>query len=696
MGKIIVTSALPYVNNVPHLGTVVCIISADVYARYLKLKGKEVISVLGTDEHGTTAETKALEEGMTPKELVDKYFKIHKGIYDWFNCSFDCFGRTSSEQNHKISQDIFKKLYKHGYIVEKEVEQLFCESCKRFLSDRFVEGVCPFCGFEDARGDQCDKCGKLLSPEELKSPRCKICKQHPVMKKSRHLYIDLPKLEPRLRAWMDSVKENWSQNALTMTDAWLKEGLRPRAITRDLRWGIPVPLEGFEDKVFYSWFDAPIGYISITAENRDDWKDWWKDEKTRLVQFMGKDNIPFHTILFPSFCIGAADGYTLVKDLSVNEYLNYEGGKFSKSRNIGVFGDDAMQTGVPADVWRYYLMINRPERADTEFSWDDFKEKLNNELVANLGNLVNRTVTFLNRYFDSVVPDAELDNEFYCKVEEKLEKIESCYEEIRLKEAAREVMQLARLGNQYFQENEPWKLVSADKAKAEKVMLTLANLIKDLSVVAKPLMPKAADEIASQLNLGPIKWNATDNSLAGQKVCKAELLFRKLDSVEEFRKRYGGRSMEFPFELKVAEIKEVKEHPDADKLMVLSLDVGDEKRQIVAGVKGYYKPDELIGKRIIIVTNLMIAKLRGVESNGMLLAADVEGKPHIIFAERSEPGEAVKPEGMQVSAEILSIEQFRKMNRLQISKGKLCYDCNALITKNEEIISDAPDGSAVR
>ena len=312
--KILVTSALPFVNNVPHLGNLVCVISADVYTRFLRLKNANVISVLGTDEHGTTSETKAIEEGLTTKELCDKYYKIHKEVYDWFECDFDCFGRTSSKENAQVTIDIFNKLYANGFIVEDSLEQLYCENDKRFLADRFVEGTCPKCNYENARGDQCEQCGSLLNAVELLNPKCKMCKNKPIIKESRHLFIDLPKLQPELEKWINTVQNKWSDNARTMTQAWLKDGLRVRCITRDLKWGISVPLKGYEDKVFYSWFDAPIGYIGITKENNKDWRALWHDNNVKLVQFMGKDNIPFHTMLFPSFLIGAQDNYTLMKE----------------------------------------------------------------------------------------------------------------------------------------------------------------------------------------------------------------------------------------------------------------------------------------------------------------------------------------------------------------------------------------------
>ncbi len=697
--KTIVTSALPYVNNIPHIGTLVCIISADVYTKYLRLKEMDVISVLGTDEHGTTAETRAIEEGITPRQLVDKYFKIHKKIYEWFLCDFDCLGRSSSRENHEISQDIFLKLNKNGYILEKEEEHLFCVKCNRFLADRFVEGTCPYCGYENARGDQCDNCGKLLSPLDLKDPRCKICSQAPVLRKSRHLFIDLPKIEPKLREWMGTVENNWSQNARTMTHAWLKEGLRPRAITRDLSWGIPVPLKGYENKVIYSWFDAPIAYISITKESRKDWKEWWKNPKTRLVQFMGKDNIPFHTILFPAFCIGADDSYTLVNDLSVNEYINYEGGKFSKSRNIGIFGDDAMKSGIPADVWRYYIMINRPEKADTEFSWDDFQEKLNNELVANIGNLVNRTMTFLNRYFHSKVPEGVHDERLVPKAEKQIKEIDEHLAAIRLKDALKGIMQLSRLGNQYFQDQEPWKTAKDDPRLAAESIYNLANLIKNIGILIYPFMPSVSRKIHTQLGLKDLKWKDLKVDLKpGHRASQAEILFKKLEGVERMKEKYSGKKpeKEFMLDLRVARITDVEEHPDADKLLILKVDAGDEKRQIVSGLREFYKKDELVGRNIILVSNLMISTLRGVESNGMLLAAEVGNRPVVVFADKSKPGEQLNLADHEVTEQVLTIQQFQKFNMLSVKDGRLAYDGDFLKAGKEEIAVDAPDGAKVR
>ena len=510
--KIIVTSALPYVNNVPHLGNMVCVISADVYTRFLRSKNVDVISVLGTDEHGTTTETKAIEEGITPKQVCEKYFKIHKKIYEWFGCSFDCFGRTSSKENLEITQDIFKKLNKNGFIKKDILEQAYCPKCKKFLADRFVEGICPKCGYKDARGDQCENCGALLNATELVDARCKICKTRPVTKKSEHLFIDLPKLAPMLEKYIkkQAVKGRWSQNAKTMTEAWLRDGLRPRCITRDLKWGIPVPLKGFEKKVFYSWFDAPIGYISITKECRKDWKKYWFGKNVKLVQFMGKDNIPFHTVLFPASLIGTKDSYILLDRISSNEYINYEGGQFSKSRSLGVFGDDAIKTNIKADVWRYYIMVNRPEKADTDFSWQDFQSKINNELVANLGNFINRAVSFINKFAESKIPDAKLDKNdkaFLDSIKKEIKNTTELLDDIQLKDALKNIMHISRLGNQYFQETEPWKTIKDNKAKAETCLALCINIAKDLAIMIKPYLPKTSEKIFKQLNIKEKNWD---------------------------------------------------------------------------------------------------------------------------------------------------------------------------------------------
>lgn len=715
--RILVTSALPYVNNVPHLGTLVCVLSADVYTRFLRGTGKDVISVLGTDEHGTTSETKALEEGVSPRQLVDKYFKIHKETYDWFLCDFDCFGRTSSLENSEITKDIFLKLNKNGYILLDIIDQQFCTHCKKFLPDRFVEGTCPVCGDEGARGDQCDACGNLINAHELKNPKCKVCGNEPIVRKTKHLFIDLPKLEPKLREWIESVSKNWSPNAKIATESWLKEGLRPRAITRDLKWGIQVPMKEYADKVFYSWFDAPIGYIGITKECKEDWFNIWHSPKdTRLVQFMGKDNIPFHTILFPSFLIGAHDDYTLLHTMSSNEYLQYQGGKFSKSRGTGVFGDDAKETGIAPDVWRYYIMVNRPENADTEFSWEDFQSKLNNELVGNLGNLVYRTISFVNRFCEGELVKVKLDKrekELWENVKSAEAEVTELLDGIKLKDALKKIMHISRLGNQFFQESEPWKAIKEDESSTKSKLALVINLIKDLSILLEPYMPNAVKNIRNQLDIEKKDWSDLGKISIekGHKVGKERILFEKLedDKRKEFEIKYSGQQKDksaddksgdedentFPLNIKVAEVKEVKDHPNADKLYVLQIDLGSEKRQIVAGLKAHYEKEELIGKHICVLTNLKPAKLRGEESNGMLLAAtDDEGVVKALLAPKSSPGDQVYADDLEINENIITYDDFSKVELFSWKK-KVTFGKIILKTDNEEIIADIKDCSRV-
>jgi len=696
--RVLVTSALPYVNNVPHLGTLVCVISADVYTRFLRLMHKDVISILGTDEHGTTAETKAIEEGLTVRQLCDKYYALHTEIYKWFNCEFDCYGRTSSKDNTEITTDIFNKLHANGYISQGSLEQLYCENDKRFLADRFVEGECPKCHYADARGDQCDNCGNLLNASELINPKCKTCKSTPIIKETTHLFMDLPKIESKLREWMNIVESGWSDNAKTMTEAWLKEGLRQRCITRDLKWGIKVPLNGFQDKVFYSWFDAPIGYIGITKECRGNWHDWWHDnDGTKLVQFMGKDNIPFHTILFPAFCIGSHDNYTLMSEISVNEFLNYEGAKFSKSRNIGVFGDDAKSTGIPADVFRYYLMMNRPERSDADFSWMDFQKKNNAELVGNLGNLVNRTVVFLNRNYESIIPEAILEEKDQALLEDIRnveKKIANLIETINIKEALKEIMSISKLGNQYLQDNEPWK--NPDKARNATTLSVLANVVKDLAILIHPYMPNAAKAIQEQLNIKNLDWNDLGKLTLhyGHRISNAQLVFKKIEDKEmqELRLQFSGKkkkkveekklekkvdannaamnTISFnDIQLRVAKIVDVKRHPNAEKLYIEKLDFGDEYRTIVSGIVPYYTAEELLERKIIVVTNLEPANLRGIESSGMLLAAEENGVVGLVTT-HGEPGDYVYIDNLG-EAKLDHIKNLKTINIKEFSTIKI-------------------------
>ncbi|KAK6161732.1 hypothetical protein DH2020_005113 [Rehmannia glutinosa] len=515
--NILITSALPYVNNVPHLGNIIgCVLSADVFARYCRIRGYNAIYICGTDEYGTATETKALEEGCSPKEICDKYHAIHKEVYKWFNISFDEFGRTSSPQQTEVCQAIFKKLLENNWLSENTMQQLYCDTCKRFLADRLVEGICPrpACNYDSARGDQCEKCGNLLNPTELLEPKCKVCRNTPRIRDTNHLFLELPLLKGKLEEYINSmsVAGGWSQNAIQATNAWLREGLKPRCITRDLKWGVPVPHEKFKDKVFYVWFDAPIGYVSITSCHTPEWEKWWKNpENVELYQFMGKDNVPFHTVMFPSTLLGTGESWTLMKTISVTEYLNYEAGKFSKSKGVGVFGNDAKDTNIPVEVWRYYLLTNRPEVSDTLFTWADLQAKLNSELLSNLGNFINRVLSFIAKDpgsgYGSVIPDAQgadshpLTKALGDKVGNYVEQYIEAMEKVKLKQGLKLAMTISGEGNAYLQESQFWKLYKEDKPSCSVVMKTSTGLVYLLACLLEPFMPSFSLEVLKQLNM---------------------------------------------------------------------------------------------------------------------------------------------------------------------------------------------------
>ena len=689
MKKRLITSALPYVNNIPHLGNLTQVLSADVFARFCRSKGYETLYICGTDEYGTASETRALQEGVTPRELCDRYHAIHRDIYKWFNISFDYFGRTSTPLQTEIVQHIFNEVDKNGYISEKESEQLYCPECKRFLADRYVTGTCPHCGDTGARGDQCDKCGTLLDPTELIDPKCSVCGHTPELKKTRHLYINLPKALPLLQKWMDkaSVEGFWAKNAIQITNSWIRDGLQERCITRDLKWGIPVPKEGFEDKVFYVWFDAPIGYISITANATENWEYWWRDpENTELFQFIGKDNIPFHTVIFPSSLLATGEKWTMLHHMSSTEYLNYEGGKFSKSRGIGIFGNDVQETGIKADVWRFYMFYNRPEKQDFTFTWKDFQEKINKELIGNLSNLVNRTLTFVKRFYDGNLGEGALDQELKAQIIEKEKEITDSLERADERDALRAIFALSDIGNKAFQASEPWKLRNEDPERAKAILRTLVYLIRDLGVMVTPYMPSTGDKILAFVSSPSSTWNDCGTFTGELKVGEISLLFEKLEDkrVEELRERYSGsqkereeKKAEEPIKkekknkdegkmdesksllenwaekviLKVSKIIECEKHPEGDKLYILKLDCGEEEpRQIVSSIVPYYKKEELMGRNIVLVSNLKPANFRGVKSYGMLLAASEEGDEthstcELIFADELPVGTVLEYEG---------------------------------------------------
>jgi methionyl-tRNA synthetase len=700
--------------------------------------------VCGTDEYGTATETRAAEEGVHPRDLCGRYHAIHADIYRWFNIAFDKFGRTSTEIQTVVTQDIFKKLDANGFITEHTVKQLHCPQCSRFLADRYVRGTCPYCGHSEARGDQCEDCGKLLEPTELKNPRCSTCGTTPSLKETKHLYIDLPKIKDKLEAWIKTVADKgfWANNAVAMTESWIRDGLRERAITRDLKWGIPVPKVGFEDKVFYVWFDAPIGYISITgtlggelvkangknaAPPLQSWQtfvdDWWKNpQEVELFQFIGKDNIPFHTVIFPSSLLGTGEDWTMLHHMSSTEYLNYESGKFSKSRGVGVFGTDVMETDIPADVWRFYMFYNRPEKSDTLFTWKDFQEKVNSELLGNLSNLVNRTLAFVNRYYGGKIPEHDADNaydfaekweivrQFEAKITQSLEKVE-------LRDAFHTIFELAAFANKTFQDGEPWKKRTESPASAASLIRFLTYIVRDLAVLVEPFIPQTAERIMSFFGLtlqkgaeNAVTWADIGKSEKLSRVVHTEVLFSRLETeqVEFFKQKYSGTQKEREesqtndvpktfnetVDLRVAQIVNIEKHPHADKLYIETLDIDGESRVIVSGLAPFYKMEDLLGKRIIIVYNLKPAKLRGVESRGMLLAAsakDTEGKETVEVLDAGDVPTGTRvfvaaPEGETAAPSEITIDTFVQFP-IRAENGLVHIGGKALTLLNKPIVT---------
>ena len=769
MNRRLITSALPYVNNIPHLGNLIQMLSADVFARFCRSRGYDTLYVCGTDEYGTATETRALEDGKSPRELCDYFYSQHEEIYRWFDIAFDKFGRTSNDECTEITQTLFKDLEKNGYITEHVNKQPFCPKCQRYLADRFVRGTCPKCGYEDARGDQCEKCGSLLDPVELVSPRCSTCSSTPEIRDTKHLYIDLPKISGSLDEWMKKTSKEgrWSDNAINMTKAWIRDGLNERAITRDLKWGIPVPREGYENKVFYVWFNAPIGYISITKQLADellaqgkksfDYKSWWIPEESEeakgkppvdLFQFIGKDNIPFHTVVFPCTLLGSGHNWTKLYHMSSTEYLNYEDGKFSKSKGIGVFGSDAKESGIKADAWRFFIFYNRPEKQDYQFTWKEFREKYNGELIGNLGNLVNRTLLFVTKYYDGKIPDAPVDEAMWADVEAHEAKVTENLEWANLRDAFHEIFSISDIGNKAFQDGEPWKTRTSDPEKAAKLIHNLCYLIKDLMIMAHPYIPQYAETILSYFGKkisepkfgespveGGLNWSDIGRMEGLSEVSTPEIFFTPLDqkTADAFRKKYSGSQKDrdaagqkkekkekkqppklLPteeqaaffnekIELRVAKIVKVENNPEGEKLYIETLDDGSGTERIIqSGLRDYLKPEELLGKNIILAANLAPRKMRGIESHGMLLAADyrdADGNDRVepLEAPDAVPGTKVVLEGSDPKFEKpqeISADDFFKVRidvvdgKVMVGGVKLCVDGKAIetkFTKNGEV-----------
>ncbi|MBR4629103.1 MAG: methionine--tRNA ligase [Treponema sp.] len=768
--KRLITSALPYVNNIPHLGNLIQMLSADVFARFCRSRGYETMYVCGVDEYGTATETKALVEKKTPRELCDFFYNIHKDVYKWFDIAFDKFGRTSNEECTEITQYMFKELDKNGFIKEHITKQLFCTKCNMFLADRYVDGICPKCG-KDARGDQCDSCGTLLDPVQLVNPRCHTCGSTPEVRETKHLYIDLPSIAPKLEDWMSkmSVEGKWAANAIQMTKAWIRDGLNERAITRDLKWGIPIPKEGYDEKVFYVWFNAPIGYMSITKQLADeqkalgkksfDWRKWWlpsestekfdDDADLKLFQFIGKDNIPFHTVVFPCTEIGTGKDFTKLFHMSSTEFLNYEDGKFSKSMGIGVFGTDAMETGIPSDAWRFYIYFNRPEKQDYQFTWKDFQEKLNKELIGNIGNLVNRTLTFTNKNYDGKIPCGKIDEELWKQIREKEAKVTELLEWAELKDALHEICEISDLCNKAFQDAAPWKAIKEDKEKADNILFNLAYAIKDLMIMLQPYLPKYSQVVAgylgkkiftstyenpSEIDENTLTWDDLGKLEGLSSISATEIYFKPIDDKQtaDFRKKYAGKQnaenaektekaekkskknekkakkeptvlpveqqadfFNANIELTVAKILDVKPNAESDKLYIETLDDGSgTPRTIQSGLRAYLKESDLLGKSVVIASNLAPRTMRGVESRGMLLAGDYKDGDkdcvEVLDVSWAKPGTKIVLEGADVSAtkkaeitgdEFFSVKIEAKDGVVQVAGKKLLADGKEIRTE---------------
>ncbi len=656
--RTLVTSALPYANGPVHIGHLAGVyVPADIYVRYLRLKGEEVLFVGGSDEHGVPITIRAKKEGITPQDVVDRYHTLIRDSFEEFGISFDVYSRTTSKTHHQLASDFFRKLYEKGEFIEKTSEQYYDEEARQFLADRYITGECPHCHADGAYGDQCEKCGTSLSPLDLINPKSAISGSKPVLRETKHWYLPLDKHEGWLREWILENHKEWRSNVYGQCKSWLDLGLQPRAVSRDLDWGIPVPVEGAEGKVLYVWFDAPIGYISNTKELCDaqpekfgNWETWWKDEKTRLIHFIGKDNIVFHCIVFPSML--KADGsYTLPDNVPSNEFLNLEGDKISTSRNWAVWLNEYLvDFPEKQDTLRYVLTANAPETKDNDFTWRDFQARNNSELVAIYGNFINRALVLTQKYFEGVVPElgelTDYDKETLAEFADVKTRLEQLLDNFKFRDAQKEAMNLARIGNKYLADTEPWKLAKTDMARTATILHIGLQIAANLAIAFEPFLPFSSQKLRTMLNLKSFNWanlGQIDLLTAGEKLGTPELLFEKIEDAQieaQLQKLADTKKANEVAEYKPASIKEnttIDEFdkndirvgtvlecarvPKADKLLQFKIDDGLEGRTIVSGIAAHFKPEELVGKKIIVIANLEPARIAGVESQGMLLAA---------------------------------------------------------------------------
>ncbi|WP_311334568.1 methionine--tRNA ligase [Capnocytophaga sputigena] len=664
-----ITAALPYTNGPIHIGHLAGVyVPADIFARYQRLKNNDVAFICGSDEHGVAISIKAKKEGTTPQAIIDKYHAIIKQSFADFGISFDNYSRTSAPIHHQTASDFFKKLYEQGDFIEEISEQLYDEEAHQFLADRFVIGTCPKCGNPEAYGDQCERCGSSLNATDLIDPKSSITGSKPTLKATKHWFLPLNRYQEFLEKWiLEGHKSDWKPNVYGQVKSWLDDELKPRAVTRDLDWGIPVPVEGAEGKVLYVWFDAPIGYISSTKEWAEregkDWRPYWQDKNTELVHFIGKDNIVFHCIIFPAM-LKAEGSYILPTNVPANEFLNLEGNKLSTSKNWAVWLHEYLQDFPnQQDVLRYALTANAPETKDNDFTWKDFQARNNNELVAIFGNFINRVAVLTQKYYEGVIPAAgefnDIDTEALRQITELTEKIEQSLERYRFREAQQELMNMARLGNKYLADEEPWKLIKTNPERVKTVMYVALQIATALAVASEPFLPFTSEKLKRMLQLGAITWeslktNATELLKAGHRIGTAELLFEKIEDVaiEKQLQRLENTKLankqeaqantkvtvapqkelisydDFAkMDIRIGTILEAEKMPKADKLLILKVDTGIDQRTIVSGIAQSFAPEEIIGKKVTVLVNLAPRKLRGVESQGMILMVEnSEGK----------------------------------------------------------------------
>jgi methionyl-tRNA synthetase len=676
--KYLVTSALPYANGKLHIGHVAgAYLPADIFVRYLKLRGEDVIYVCGSDEHGAPISIKAESEGVTSREIVDRYHASIKASFDGLGVEFDNFSGTARPKHVALSQHFFTNLLEAGYITTHTNQQLYCENDRRFLADRYVEGVCPFCGASGARGDQCDACGKLIDAVKLVEPKCKICGHQPVIRETTHWFLDLPKFEPQLREWLKTKESYWKDNVFRFIWSWLDEGLIERAITRDIDWGAPVPLPEATGKVLYVWFDAPIGYISSTVEwaerigQPDRWKDYWLDPETKLVHFIGKDNIPFHTIIWPAILMGQSEKYVMPHDVPANEFLNLEGQKISTSRNWAIWADEFLET-FDGELLRYVLAANAPENKDCDFSWKDFQSRVNGELANVLGNLANRVLTFANKQFQGEITAHESgrsidEYELLGEIRRITSDISESYSRYQVRKAVGLCMDIARLGNKWFDDRQPWAKIKTERAHAEETIWVSCELLRVLSVVLAPVLPKSMGKLRAQLGLADApQWRDEPTALIDHGVTRYVLgettpLFPRIedDIIDTLLKKLMDNVSGAPkaddapppiehkpeieyddfarMELRLATVLEAVAAPKSEKLLRLKVRIGSETREVTAGIAKHYSPEALVGKTVAMLVNLKPRKLMGAISQGMILAAEHDGELSVLVPDKGFP-----------------------------------------------------------